>query len=329
MFHPILRILADGQKYTAEQLCQRLRLKPAELVSIIDSLSAYGIQQSAGVEKIFQLPQPLELLEVAKIWAFLAVEVQQYLKSMKAIQIFESIDSTNHYALNQADLFEPSVYLAEYQTAGRGRQGRQWFSPYASGVCLSIKYHYDELLQPLSGLTLALAVTVVRALRQLGASEVGIKWPNDIWWRGHKLAGLLLETRYKKGYDIVVGIGMNVKISFLEPTTSEYPWVDLTTILGRPISRHFLAAQLIEHCLQTLMAYPSTGLSAFQEDWHHFDLIYGKIIQLNLPSATDSSQINHSTMTGIAYGIDEEGALLLQVGHDWQRYKFGEVSLRL
>ena len=334
MPHRILRVLANGQKYTAQQLCQRLALKPTQLESAINSLSIYGIQlQASSVEKTYQLLEPLELLAASKIWTQIAVEVQQYLKSIESIKIFETIGSTNRYALNHSDLPVPSIYLAEYQTAGRGRQGRQWFSPYASGLCLSLKQYYTHLPQPLTGLTPALAVTVARVLHQLGADEVGIKWPNDILWQGHKLAGLLLETRYETGYDVVMGIGINVKMPFLDTTTIEQPWVDLTTVLGRPISRNLLAAELIEQCLQTLITYPDTGLSTFQADWHHFDLTYGQIIKLNLPPVTDSffrpNKQQKSTISGIAYGIDEEGALLLKVGDDWQRYKVGEVSLRL
>jgi BirA family biotin operon repressor/biotin-[acetyl-CoA-carboxylase] ligase len=334
MPHQILQVLANGQKYTNQQLCQRLALKPVQLESMINSLSRYGIQlQASSVEKTYQLLEPLELLEVSKIWAQMGCEVQQHLKSIESIKIFETIESTNHYALNHSDLPIPSVYLAEYQTAGRGRQGRQWFSPYASGLCLSIKQHYTCLSQPLTGLTPALVVSVVRVLHQLGASEVGIKWPNDILWQGRKLAGLLLETRYEKGYDVVIGIGINVKMPFLDTPTIEQPWVDLTTILGCPILRNLLAAKLIEQCLQTLIIYPDTGLSTFHGDWHHFDLTYGQIIKLNLPPMTDSflkpNKQKKSTISGIAYGIDEEGALLLKVGNDWQRHKVGEVSLRL
>ncbi len=316
MHYQVLQILADGHQHTTKQLIEQLALSAVELKQAINTLTAYGIRLHSPATNSYQLAESLELLDRARILAALPKETRQRLIH---IEIHSVLDSTNSYALQYQGAV-PFACLAEYQTAGHGRQGRQWISPMGGGLCLSLKQRIQD--KPLSGLNIALAVTVVRVLRLLGATDVGIKWPNDILWQGRKLAGLLLESG--KNGDIVFGIGINVKMVECNNNINQ-PWVDLYSILGQTsLSRNMLAAKIIEHCLQTLTDYPQLGLSAFQQDWHRFDLSYGQLVTLEIPHTE-----NKKYETGTALGIDEEGALLLQVGNQKQRYVDGEVvSLR-
>lgn len=254
-------------------------------------------------------------LNHAQIISQLSKQSQQDLVYLKLV---DTIESTNTDVLNQADY--PIACLAEYQTAGRGRLGRQWFSPHGSGICLSVKHSYSKLNFSLTGLNIALTVTIVRVLRAFGAIDVAIKWPNDILWQAHKLAGLLLESRYiSSRCDVVIGIGLNVKKT--EIKSIDQAWIDLESILGHSISRNSLAAALIDQCLQTLISYPETGLAAYQQDWHRFDLSYGKMVTVKIPVADGEYKL----ITAKANGIDEQGAL--KVGK--HKYVCGEVSLRL
>jgi len=257
--------------------------------------------------------QHLDLLEASQIWAVLSTNSR-----LAHLDILDSVDSTNSYAFAQQDKAVPYACLAEYQTAGRGQHGRQWLSPYASGLCLSLKHRYTSLNQPLAGLNIALAVTVARVLHKLGASDISLKWPNDVIWQNRKLAGLLLESRdYRTECELVIGIGMNIKMPQIEIEAITQAWVDLYTVLGHSISRNKLAAMLIEQCLETLLNYPQLGLVAFLDDWHRFDLSYGKTVTLKIP--------HKGFVTGTAWGINELGALRV----DKQDYTYGEVSLRL
>jgi len=348
MYCHVLRILADGQKHTTNQLIKQLAISSMDLERAINLLSAYGIRFQVTANGTYQLIEPLELLDYSRILTALPLETQQRLANLEILDI---IDSTNRYLLAMPQQTTPLACLAEYQTAGRGQHGRQWVSPYASGLCLSIKQDYSVFKQPLTGLNIALAVSVMQVLGNLGITEVGIKWPNDICWRGRKLAGLLLETRQNKSYEIVVGIGINVKIPFLNLGGITQPWVDLATVLGHSISRNVLAAMLIGQFCKTLLLYPSQGLSQFLPLWQHFDLSYGQKVILKIPSnrlldrgiiakpnleniPKDPPKANSilekgDFITGTAWGIDEQGALLLQVGNHIQRYLCGEVSLYL
>jgi BirA family biotin operon repressor/biotin-[acetyl-CoA-carboxylase] ligase len=320
MYHQVLQILADGQRHSAQQLIEQLTLNPSELEQTINTLTTFGVRLHSPAANTYQLAEPMELLERSRILAALPTDT---LSRLATLEILDIVDSTNRYALEQHSRPVPFACLAEYQTAGRGRQGRQWISPYASGLCLSIKQRDSVLNESLAGLNIALAVTVARVLRSLGASEVGLKWPNDVCWRGRKLAGLLLESRHGKNGEIVIGIGINVKMPPLDTENITQAWVDLYTVLGRPVSRNTLAAMLIAQCLQTLILYPDVGLAAFRQDWQRFDLSYGRSVTLKIPPNPPLK------ITGTALGIDEQGALLLQVGTQKQSYVYGEVSLRL
>ncbi len=332
MFHRILQVLADGQPHTVKELTSKLAVSPTKLEHFIKTLITYGVEFSSLAAPTYQLSEELELLEYHCLWA----QIPEYTRQQIAyLEILDRVDSTNHYVLTQEQHPVPLVCLAEYQTAGRGRQGRQWVSPYASGLCLSIKQHYTRFNYSLGGLSIALAITVARLLYAIGVHEVGLKWPNDIIWRNRKLAGLLLETRIRNYCDeIVIGIGINVRMPMIELKNISQPWVDLQTILGQPISRNTLAAMLIEHCLQTLTSYSQDGLTTFISDWYRFDLLYGQLVTLEY-STPDSHSVSKKTqprvvaVTGKACGIDEQGALLLQVGNRKQSYSYGEARIQV
>ncbi len=292
MYQQVLKILNNRQIYTTEQLVVKLSINSNKLKKIINDLVSYGIKLNQPTCDTYQLIETVDLLDIKKIRTKLT-------NKLVNLEVFDVINSTNEYVLtNITD--KPLVCIAEYQTAGRGRQGNKWVSPYASGLCLSIKYNYANL-NVLNGLSIALAVTIARMLYDLGIDEIGLKWPNDILWQQRKLAGLLLESRCNKNCEVVIGIGINVKMSLVNNISQ--PWIDLAFILKQPPTRNILATNLINSCLSTLLAYPNTGLKPFLDDWNFFDLSYGKLVTLY--------NDNKTPIKGIATGINEDGAILI------------------
>lgn len=261
----------------------------------------------------------VELLNHSRILAALSSASRQRLSHL---DVLDTVDSTNCYAWTQQGFKGSYACLAEYQRAGRGRQGRQWISPYGGGLCLSIKhpYSFETSFFPLDGLSIALAVTVAQILQEFGIHEIGLKWPNDILWHKRKLAGLLLESSQKRNLrEVVVGIGINVKV----PATQKInqPWTDLYTIQGEAtISRNLLAVKLIDGCLETLTTYPNKGLTAFIPAWQRLDLLKGQSVTL--------LQGTQNLISGIAQGIDEQGALWLKTAQGTQRFVCGEVKVQ-
>ena len=292
MYRQVLKILNNNKIYTLEQLATELSISVGRLEVLIKHLISYGVELKHPTTNTYQLSETIELLDAKIIKSLL-------INSLIELEILDIIDSTNKYAKARTNINGTLVCLAEYQTAGRGRQEHNWVSPYASGLCLSIKHDYTKL-DRLEGLSIALAVTVARVLYHLGGIEIRLKWPNDVLWQQRKLAGLLLESKLGKKYEVVVGIGINIKMSKVDNISQ--PWVDLTTILQKIPSRNTLAAELINSCILTLLNYPKTGLNPFLEDWNFFDLSRGKLVTL---------RNNKEYIRGIATGIDEHGALII------------------
>lgn len=319
MLNTIVQKLANGQCYTMSTLQNELSISNKQLIEAIETLQDYGISFHPVSKEIVQLQHPLDLLNTELITAALPDTIR---KKCGQIDIFSTLESTNQYLLYYKGSPKIHVCSTEYQQNGRGRRGKQWLSPYASGLCFSLKYHYTSS-HNLAGLSLAIGIAVTQWLHELGCTEAVIKWPNDIWWKNQKLAGLLIETTgmTKNSCDVIIGIGINVSLPEMNTPPSDYQWVDLHTVLGAPSpSRNQLIAQLMTHCIHALEQFEQSGLIPFLPLWSQFDYLYGK--QINLLTSEE-------TITGIAQGIDEQGALRLQQGNKITTYVCGEVSVRL
>ena len=314
MYRHLLHILSDGQKHVIADLQHTLGLNQALLKKQLKQLNAYGLDIQQCSETQYQLQTPVELFDFDNI--FQAIHCPEY--NFPELHLFDVVNSTNRYALECKSDIQPFVCLAEYQTAGQGRQGRQWFSPYASGICLSVKYTYTHLPLSISGVAIAIAVSIATILRELGATDVGIKWPNDIVWQSHKLAGILVESKQENGQlTVVVGMGMNVKVPSHDLDQIDRKWTDLSTVLNQQaISRNQLAITLTKSILHCLKHYEQTGLIFWLKDWPTFDVLAGKQIKLDTPQGIIESKV---------IGIDDKGRLCL-AGHE-KPYVSGEVHI--
>ncbi len=238
---------------------------------------------------------------------------------ISTLEVFERLDSTNQYLQNH-HLPQGAVCLAEYQSAGRGQQGRRWVSPEGSGLCLSLSWRLTQLPPALS---LVLAIATVQVLEALGAQQVKIKWPNDIVWQDKKLAGLLLESRYISAqWGLVIGLGMNVHPLDISPdlSASEVPAqapIDLSTVLGSVPSRNQLATAVIAH-FADILSHP-IEFSVYQTEWARLDALAHRAVTVF--SAGQAYQ-------GTARGVDAQGALCLETEHG-ERRCFNSASVRV
>jgi len=321
--HLLIRCLADGKFHSGELLAQQLGLSRAAIWKQIKGLrEQWGMEIHAVSGRGYRLAHPLELLQQDKILVTLPPEIKD---SLSGLEIHGILGSTNEYLMSQIADGVPSgqTCLAEQQTAGRGRRGRKWISPYGSNIYLSIFWRFSLAPIELSGLSLAAGLATVRALNRLGVTEVGLKWPNDILWQERKLAGLLLEVTGESGgpSQVVLGLGLNTHMSNQQGENIDQPWVDLTNIPGgEKIGRNQLAAELIHQLVNALKQFESSGLPPLLEEWQQQDLYHNKMIAL---------QMGNRAIVGKHVGIDKNGALLLLHAGEISAYYAGEVSLRL
>jgi BirA family biotin operon repressor/biotin-[acetyl-CoA-carboxylase] ligase len=263
----------------------------------------------------------LELLDRERIWADLTEAARARLSRL---EVYPVLDSTNACLLVQARAGCPggAVCLAEQQTAGRGRQGRGWLTPFGASLALSLLWRFQARPEALSGLSLAAGIAVARAVESEGVREVGLKWPNDVLWRGRKLGGILLESGVTAGSaHVVAGIGLNVALPREAAAVIDQPWVDLREILGMErVSRNRLAASLIGELFGIFAEFGRGGFADLAAEWARFDQVTGRRVTLRLAN---------TFVAGIARGVDATGALLLERADGViAPYIGGEISLR-
>ena len=314
----LLQRLIDGP-VSGHALADEAGLTRAAMWKRIEALREGGLRIEAQPGRGYALADPVELLEAGRIRAQLQAATANALSSL---DVAWSLDSTNSELLRRK-VAEHGVdaLLAEQQTGGRGRRGRQWASPIASNLYLSLSRQFSGGLVRLGGLSLVVGVAVAEALRQAGYTDVGVKWPNDLLVRGRKLGGILVEGGGEHGGPVraVIGIGVNVRMPATVAATIDQAWTDLAGLGEGMPSRNALAAQLLEALLPALEQFDREGLAPFLARYATLDVLAGRAVTVHGPQGDEH---------GVAEGIGEDGALRVRVGQAMRQVHAGEVSVR-
>ena len=244
----------------------------------------------------------------------------------RSFRYFDEIESTNveTKALANSGAPEGTVVIAECQTAGRGRLGRRWVSPAGKGLLFSVLLRPTLPMEEAHLLTLVAAAAAATAIEALSGAAVKIKWPNDLFIGDRKVGGILMEVSGEQDEVdwVVVGIGVNVNTEYSElPVALRRTATSLKMVTGHEVDRSDLLASLLL-ALETHYADATSGgferaLSAFRERDY-------------LISRSVSVQTREGPVVGEASGIDERGALLVQLPQRRiRRFHSGDVSLNL
>lgn len=317
----ILTLLADGEFHSGTVLAQMLGVSRAAIWKHTKQLAeSLDLTVLAISGRGYRLAQPLELLAQETIAAALN---EQSRSLINVLEIHHQIDSTNRYLVEQARDKTCSgwVCFAERQTAGKGRRGREWVSPFGSNIYLSIAWQFPQGGAAIAGLSLAVGVAVVRALRDQQLHDVGLKWPNDIYSQGKKLGGILIEVsgEVDGSCNAVIGVGLNLFLPENKASSITQAWTDITTITGqRPVFRNALAGGLLNHLLPVIASFEEQGIGAYLDEWRRYDCLRG------LPATLFIAQ---NTIEGIVEGVNDSGLLLLKrADGNVQAFASGEVS---
>jgi BirA family biotin operon repressor/biotin-[acetyl-CoA-carboxylase] ligase len=183
-------------------------------------------------------------------------------------------------------------------------------------------WRYPQGASALSGLSLAVGVAVIRALRSFGAGEAQLKWPNDVLWRGRKLAGILVELSGDAlgPSAVVVGVGVNVRLSRAMKGRIDQPAADLETACGREVDRNVVLGTLVTELAAILETFAIGGFAPLREEWERYHAHQGCRVTVTLPGGARDN--------GVARGIGDDGALLFETGNALRRLHSGEISLR-
>jgi BirA family biotin operon repressor/biotin-[acetyl-CoA-carboxylase] ligase len=315
----LLRRLGDGEFHSGAALARTLGVSRGTIWNAVRSIVEAGVDVYSVPGRGYRLAAPLSLLDRDEIARHAGSHSGRY-----SIRLVNVIDSTSTLLGKLAAGGAPSgtVIAAELQQSGRGRLGRVWHAGLGESLTCSLLWRFAQGASALSGLSLAAGVAVVRALAQLGARDIALKWPNDVLWRGRKLAGLLIELQGDAlgPSAVVIGIGVNVRLSERTRARIDQSAADVESACGRPVDRNALFGALLAHFASVLDTFSVSGFVSLREEWERCHAHQGRRVAVTLPGGRVEQ--------GIARGVAEDGALLFQGASTVRRLHSAEISLR-
>ncbi len=231
------------------------------------------------------------------------------------IHVFGELDSTNSWLLENGACGD--CCLAEKQTCGRGRRGKQWLSPANGNIYLSLRWCFTHPPELLPLLSLLVGISVCKSLHDSGLRGHGLKWPNDILVGENKLAGILVETSNNM-QTVVIGLGLNVYT--VGSADEQNTWGSLQQFMAHVPDRNDLIASIVNDLYDLLSNLPNLQYKDFEKGWNQWDLLSGNNVSLVQADKKYS---------GVVQGVDSLGRILLQQEHGKiTAFSSAELSLR-
>lgn len=315
----LLSLLASGRAHNGEDLAQRLGISRAAIWKKIEALRELGVEVEGRPGSGYALARPIERLDQARIRAALSPTANAGLVELRLVSV---IDSTNAaLRAEAATLRSGTVLLAEAQTAGRGRRGRAWASPFAAGFLGSVFWRFQCGLGDLTGLSLAVGITLAEAWRAHGV-YASVKWPNDLWVDDRKLAGVLIEAggEFNGPTYVVVGLGMNFNLPRSMSDALDQPITDLARHLPQPMPRNEAVAVTLQALVAAMRQFEQYGFKAFATRFASLDALRNREVRV--------IEAEHS-WRGMSGGIDDRGRLRVIGQQGMRAVDAGEISVRL
>ena len=317
----LLPLLAGGDFVSGQELADALGVSRTAVWKQLKNLEALGLEIESSKGKGYRIAGGIDLLNAQQVLEAMSPLSRQLVSEL---DLRDVVGSTNAEAMARIEAGSDSGYVcsAEQQSAGRGRRGRTWVSPYARHLYLSVVWEYEQGAAVLEGMSLAVGVVVARALQACGLPAVQLKWPNDLLHDSAKFGGILLEmTGDPAGAcQVVVGIGLNVNMPAEMATDIDQAWTDVTRIGGgNAPGRNILLGAILDELLPMLAGFESSGFAPWREEWQSLDAFDGKTVIL---------QSGDQQLAGVATGVDDRGALQLQTTTGTRSMFGGEISLR-
>lgn len=315
----VLRRLGGGEFESGEVLAQSLNVSRSAISAALKRAAQYGVCLYRIRGRGYRLETPVEFIDIAQIVRLLGATAKH-----ARLEVVDQAESTNSLVARRAALGETSglCILAEFQSAGRGRLGRAWYSGLGGALTFSLLWRFERGASHLAGLSLAVSVGVLRGLREAGISNAAVKWPNDIIVNFHKLAGILIETQGDMlGPSVaVIGIGLNYRLQDVVKEKIDQPVVDVVFSAGSAISRNVLFAAVLKHVVGVLREFERDGFAPVRAEWQAAHAYHGRAVRVQ--------QASQAAYNALVTGVGDDGALLVKNGKHLSRLTSAEISLR-
>lgn len=314
----LLILLSDQKIHSGEEIGLALGISRSAVWKQLRKIHNAGFNVSPLPGRGYLLDETVDLLDEA----YIVRELEE--KYALPCTVMTEIDSTNSYllrALQVGSLPSGLSVVAEAQTAGRGRRGRQWVSPFAKNLYFSVNWNFQSGMSCIEGLSLVVGISIAEALREIGLQDVSVKWPNDIVVANKKLAGILLEVMGDPTglCHVVIGVGLNVYMRAGQISGIDQEWTALQQLLDLKIKRSEMFVRLMHHLVNNLKKFERDGFAAFISAWDSYDAYRGQEVCILL---------GDRVVIGVASGVSNTGELLVSNDAGIQSFSSGEVSLR-
>lgn len=300
-----------GSFVSGQEMAKTLSVSRSAVAKCIDGLKKEGYDIKSVNRLGHCLLSACDMLSEARIRAYLAEDI--------TVKVYKSVESTNTLVKKEIanGLSGNALYIAEEQTAGRGRSGKSFFSPKSSGLYFSCVLHPTVTLAESVNLTSAAAVAVCEAIENTTKKHPRIKWVNDIFIDGKKVCGILTEavSDFESGsvQAVVVGIGINL-------TTDSFPdeLKDIASSVGVSVDKSRLVADIYKRLNELCRQLPD---KSFMETYRSYSLVLGNTVYFNR---------NGKDYTATATAIHDDGGLeVVTEGNEKMILQSGEISVKL
>ncbi|MDC0182655.1 biotin--[acetyl-CoA-carboxylase] ligase [Nitrosomonadales bacterium] len=324
LLFPVLSILSDGKFHSGEMIAKHFNVSRVSVWQAISEAEKLGIEIFSVRGKGYSLSHSVQFIDEKKI--------KQSIGEMAScfnIKVFDVIDSTNNFLMQEAPKGYPhaSCVATNIQTNGKGRRGRQWQSSLGENLTFSFLWRFTKGAAALSGLSLAVGVSLIRSLKKVNMDQALLKWPNDILIKDDevykKLAGILIELQGDMDGQsaAIIGIGINLELSKNQITKIDQPAIGINQCVEEKINSNEFLGIIIKDLAEVLAKFESNGFEYFQDEWQSYDALQDQAVSLNLRDGENIS--------GRAKGVNNSGALEVITEDDGiKTFSSGEVTIR-
>jgi len=316
---PILRLLTDGKFHSGAAIAQHFKVSRTTVWNALQDAETLGIEIFSVRGRGYKLPQAVTLLDESAILNAIG-EQRAWFK----LEVHDHLESTNTYLMKKISSGQAhaTCVVANLQTKGRGRRGRNWQAGLGASLTFSLLWRFQCGASALSGLSLAVGVALIRTLHSLGIAQAQLKWPNDVLIGREKLAGILIELQgdMEGPSTAVIGVGINLKLPASIKQQIDQPAIDLNTVTAQAINPNELLGSLLKHLAEVLSDFEQHGFANVRDEWIKHHAYHQQAVKMLHPDGRET--------LGTVVDVAEDGILLVKTALGVQRFSSGEISLR-